>query len=64
MTTMDDFEFDSQSFLEYLQPSFASLFILLQEAKECHTKVCRLGDYSDGQEDLSISVSSFFFFKY
>lgn len=39
MTTMDDFEFDSQSFIEYLEPSFASLFTLLREAKECHTKV-------------------------
>ncbi|KAJ6635893.1 Importin-11 [Pseudolycoriella hygida] len=39
MTTMDDFEFDSQSFLEYLEPSFASLFTLLREAKECHTKM-------------------------
>lgn len=39
MTTMDDFEFDSTSFLEYLEPSFASLFTLLREAKECHTKV-------------------------
>lgn len=42
MTTMDDFEFDSQGFLEYLEPSFASLFTLLREAKECHTKVCEM----------------------
>lgn len=47
MTTMDDFEFDSQSFLEYLEPSFASLYTLLREAKECHTKVLglRLDDF-------------------
>lgn len=45
MTTMDDFEFDPQQFLEYLQPSFSSLFTLLKEAKECDTKVSFLRRY-------------------
>lgn len=39
MTTMDDFEFEPQNFLEFLEPSFASLFVLLKETKECDTKV-------------------------
>lgn len=36
---MDDFDFESLRFLEYLEPSFALLFALLKEAKECDTKV-------------------------
>lgn len=39
MTTMDDFEFEPQNFLEYLEPSIVSLFTLLKDCKECDTKV-------------------------
>lgn len=39
MSTLSDFEFEAPQFLEYLQPTFSSLFILLKEAKECDTKV-------------------------
>lgn len=43
MTTMDDFEFDQETFQEFLEPSFALLFALLKDAKECDTKVCIIG---------------------
>lgn len=43
MTAIDDFEFDEESFLEYLQPSFQLLFALLQATKECDTKMNVLG---------------------
>lgn len=39
MNTMSDFEFNAVQFVPYLEPTFASLFILLKEAKECDTKV-------------------------
>lgn len=41
---VDDFEFNSQQFLPYLESIFGSLFQLLKEANECDTKVtnCQL----------------------
>lgn len=39
MSTMDDFEFVSEDFLQFLEPSFSLLFALLKESKECETKV-------------------------
>lgn len=39
MTAMDDFEFDQDTFQEFLEPSFSLLFSLLKDAKECDTKV-------------------------
>lgn len=39
MKIMDDFEFEAESFLEFLEPSFGLLFGLLKEVKECDTKV-------------------------
>lgn len=46
MVTLGDFEFEAAQFLDYLQPVFSSLFVLLKEAKECDTKVGILGwDY-------------------
>lgn len=39
MQTMDDFEFDQDTFQEFLEPSFSLLFSLLKDAKECDTKV-------------------------
>lgn len=43
MTAIDDFEFDQEIFLEFLQPSFQLLFALLQATKECDTKMNVLG---------------------
>lgn len=39
MTTMDDFEFEQDTFKEFLEPSFSLLYALLKDAKECDTKV-------------------------
>lgn len=39
MTTMDDFDFDPETFLQFLEPSFFLLFSLLKESRECETKV-------------------------
>jgi hypothetical protein len=38
-TVVDNFEFNTDSFLEFLEPLFRLLFSLLQEAQECDTKV-------------------------
>lgn len=37
--TLNDFEFESLNFVDYVQPTFASLFTLLKEVKECETKM-------------------------
>lgn len=39
MKIMDDFEFESETFMEFLEPSFGLLFSLLKEVNECDTKV-------------------------
>lgn len=36
---VDDFEFNTEQFLDYLEPSFGLLFLLLKECHECDTKV-------------------------
>ncbi|XP_069689548.1 importin-11 isoform X2 [Periplaneta americana] len=36
---IDDFEFNTDQFLPFLEPSFALLFTLLKEAHECDTKM-------------------------
>lgn len=36
---VDDFEFNTDQFLPFLEPSFALLFALLKEVHECDTKV-------------------------
>lgn len=36
---IDDFEFISEQFLPFLEPSFSLLFALLKEVHECDTKV-------------------------
>lgn len=36
---VDVFEFNIESFLKYLEPTFTLLFDLLKEAQECDTKV-------------------------
>ena len=38
-SAMDDFEFNAEQFLPYLERSFTLLFTLLKEAEECETKV-------------------------
>ncbi|XP_014244545.1 importin-11 [Cimex lectularius] len=38
-SVIDIFEFNIDKFLEYLEPTFYSLFNLLKEAKECDTKM-------------------------
>lgn len=36
---IDDFEFNTEQFLPFLEPSFALLFTLLKEVRECDSKV-------------------------
>jgi hypothetical protein len=36
---IDDFEFNTDQFLPFLEPSFALLFTLLKEVRECDSKV-------------------------
>ena len=36
---IDDFEFNTDQFLPFLEPSFSLLFALLKEATDCDTKV-------------------------
>lgn len=38
-SAVDDFEFNSEQFMEYLDPLFGLLFALLKEVHECDTKV-------------------------
>lgn len=38
-TVVDDFEFNLESFLDFLEPMFISLFNLLKQAQECDTKM-------------------------
>lgn len=42
MSTLSDFEFEPGQFLEYVQPTFSSLFTLLKESTECDTKMAVL----------------------
>lgn len=58
MATLDDFEFEPQSFLPYLEPSFSALFILLKEAKECETKMNILNTMSFVIDKMSDNISS------
>lgn len=64
-TLIGDFEFASEAFLPYLEPSFNALFVLLGEAKECDTKmnvltimsliVEKMSDYIEPQADNLIA---------
>lgn len=38
-SALDDFEFNAEQFLPYLERSFSLLFTLLKETEECGTKV-------------------------
>ena len=38
-SALDDFEFNAEQFLPYLERSFSLLFTLLKETEECETKV-------------------------
>jgi hypothetical protein len=40
-SALDDFEFNAEQFLPYLERSFSLLFTLLKETEECETKVCK-----------------------
>lgn len=40
-SAVDDFEFNTEQFVEYLDPLFGLLFALLKEVHECDTKVSR-----------------------
>lgn len=41
-SAVDDFEFNTEQFVEYLDPLFGLLFALLKEVHECDTKVSRM----------------------
>lgn len=53
---MDDFEFDAEQFLEFLEPVIALLFTLLKEAKGCDTKMTVLYVMSFIIEKMSMSI--------
>ncbi|XP_065094368.1 importin-11-like [Ochlerotatus camptorhynchus] len=53
---MDDFEFDAEQFLEFLEPVIALLFSLLKEANGCDTKMTVLYVMSFIIEKMSMSI--------
>ncbi|XP_055641896.1 importin-11 isoform X2 [Toxorhynchites rutilus septentrionalis] len=53
---MDDFEFDAEQFLEFLEPVIALLFSLLKESNECDTKMTVLYVMSFIIEKMSMSI--------
>lgn len=55
-TVLEDFDFDAEQFLEYLEPSFNLLFHLLKGARECDTKMNVLYVMSFIIEKMSMSM--------
>lgn len=55
-TVLEDFNFDAEQFLEFLEPSFNLLFVLLKGAKECDTKMNVLYVMSFIVEKMSMSM--------
>ncbi|XP_058821977.1 importin-11 [Topomyia yanbarensis] len=53
---MDDFEFDAEQFLEFLEPVITLLFSLLKEANECDTKMTVLYVMSFIIEKMSMAI--------
>lgn len=53
---MDDFEFEAEQFLEFLEPVIALLFVLLKEAHECDTKMTVLYVMSFIIEKMSMCI--------
>lgn len=53
---MDDFEFDAEQFLAFLEPVIALLFSLLKEANGCDTKMTVLYVMSFIIEKMSMSI--------
>ncbi|CRL05558.1 CLUMA_CG018181, isoform A [Clunio marinus] len=53
---LDDFDFCAEQFLEFLEPSFTLLFLLLKESKECDTKMNVLYVMSFIVEKMSMSI--------
>ncbi|XP_059610198.1 importin-11 [Phlebotomus argentipes] len=58
MTTMDDFEFNPEAFIQFLEPSFFLLFSLLKEARECETKMNVLNIMSFIVDKMSNNIHS------
>ncbi|XP_055679188.1 importin-11 [Lutzomyia longipalpis] len=58
MTTMDDFEFNPDAFLPFLEPAFYYLFSLLKEAQECETKMNVLNIMSFIVDKMSNNIYS------
>uniref|UniRef100_A0A1B6L138 Importin-11 n=1 Tax=Graphocephala atropunctata TaxID=36148 RepID=A0A1B6L138_9HEMI len=53
---VDDFEFNTEQFLEYLDPLFGLLFSLLKEVHECDTKMHVLGVLSFVVERVGVAI--------
>lgn len=53
---MDDFEFEAEQFLEFLEPVIALLFTLLKESHECDTKMTVLYVMSFIIEKMSMCI--------
>lgn len=60
-TVVDDFGFNTELFLEFLQPLFDALFQLLKDVQECETKVisCYFTAYTLNSLDY-LSVQFYF----
>ncbi|GAB0099223.1 importin-11 [Sergentomyia squamirostris] len=58
MATMDDFDFNPDTFLQFLEPSFYLLFSLLKEARECETKMNVLNIMSFIVDKMSNNIYS------
>ncbi|CAG0916642.1 unnamed protein product [Notodromas monacha] len=56
---VDDFEFNVEQFLPYLEPTFLRLFVLLQEVKECDTKLRVLHVMSFVVERVGVNIKPF-----
>ncbi|KAL1117813.1 hypothetical protein AAG570_004128 [Ranatra chinensis] len=59
-TVVDDFEFSTETFLEYLEPMFRLLFTLLKEAQECDTKMRVLNVLYFIVERVGISIEPYY----
>ncbi|KAG5672402.1 hypothetical protein PVAND_002533 [Polypedilum vanderplanki] len=55
-SVLEDFDFDAEQFLPFLEPSFTLLFHLLKEAKECDTKMNVLYVMAFIVEKMSLSI--------
>ncbi|KAL0270682.1 UNVERIFIED_CONTAM: hypothetical protein PYX00_008008 [Menopon gallinae] len=56
---VDDFQFSSEQFMEFLEPAFSLLFNLLQEVEECDTKLQVLYVLSFIVERMGLAINPY-----